>query len=135
MQVAVALKHAAKPGGAERIEIQLRPASLGAVDVQLNLTHDGRVTAVIAAERADTLDLLRRDAGGLEQALRDAGLQADGGSLSFNLRGDSRSFSQGAPHPPPNAAGAYVAGQDDGPPTELPVATRRRHAGRLDIHV
>jgi hypothetical protein len=135
MQVAVALKQAAKPGGTERIDIQLRPASLGAVDVQLNLTHDGRVTAVISADRADTLDLLRRDAGGLEQALRDAGLQADSGSLSFNLRGDSHPFSQGTPHPPSSAADAYVAGQDDGHTTDLPAPILRRHAGRLDIHV
>jgi hypothetical protein len=135
LQLAVALKQAAKPGGTDRIEIQLRPASLGAVDVQLNVAHDGRVTAVIAADRADTLDLLRRDASGLEQALRDAGLQADSGSLSFNLRGESRSFSQGAPHSPPSATGAYVAGPDDAPAADLPAPTRRRHAGRLDIHV
>lgn len=86
-QVAMQLRAAAK-NGIDRITIQLKPATLGAIDVKLDIGHDGRVVAVIAADRADTLELLQRDARELERALQDAGLSTDSGSLSFNLRGE-----------------------------------------------
>ena len=72
--------------GADKINIQLKPASLGRVDVQLEVGHDGRAIAVITADNKDTLDLLQKNARDLEQALEDAGLQMDQDSLSFNLR-------------------------------------------------
>ena len=72
--------------GADKINIQLKPASLGRVDVQLEVGHDGRAIAVITADNKDTLDLLQKDAKDLEQALEDAGLQMDQDSLNFNLR-------------------------------------------------
>jgi flagellar hook-length control protein FliK len=131
-QVAVTLAQAVQ-NGTDRIEIQLKPASLGAIDVKLDLAHDGRITAVITADRSDTLNMLRQDSSQLQQALRDAGLQADSGSLSFNLRSDPQAFSQ-------NDAPA----RSDRSPAAEPVATaatrvaasyHRRHAGALDINV
>jgi len=86
-QVAVHIARAVE-SGSDRIRIQLNPAELGRVDVRLEVANDGRVTAVVAAEKAETLDLLRRDAHGLEKALAEAGLKADGGSLQFSLQGE-----------------------------------------------
>jgi chemotaxis protein MotD len=40
-------------------------------------------------ERAETLDLLRRDAATLERALQGAGLRADDSGLQFSLRDQS----------------------------------------------
>jgi len=130
-QVAVNLRQAAQ-SGSDRIEIQLKPASLGAIAVKLDLTHDGRITAVISADRSDTLNLLRQHSDGLAQSLRDAGLQADSGSLSFNLRGDPQSFAQ-SPAPTVSA----VRGDD---PAALSSARAespryRHHAGAVDIEV
>jgi len=85
-QVAVHLAHAVKEG-LDRISIHLKPAVLGRIDVELNLHHDGRVLAVVMAERPETLDLLQRDARELARALQDAGLKADAHSLHFGLRG------------------------------------------------
>lgn len=85
-QVAVQINKAAE-NGLDRINIQLRPADLGRVDVKMEVGHDGRVTAVISVERQETLDMLRQDSRILSQALQDAGLQADQSSLSFNLQG------------------------------------------------
>ena len=53
------------------------------------MTNDGAVKAIIAVERAETFELLQRDARGLEKALQDAGLKTGSGSLSFNLRGET----------------------------------------------
>ncbi len=84
-QVAVHIAKASAEG-VDKINVKLKPASLGHVDVQLDIAADGRVQVVVSADRADTLDLLQRDARGLERALNDAGLQMDQQSLSFNLR-------------------------------------------------
>jgi flagellar hook-length control protein FliK len=131
-QVAFSLKQAAQ-NGTDRIEIQLKPASLGAIDVKLDLTHDGKVTAVISADRSDTLNMLRQDADQLQQALRDAGLQADSNSLSFNLRNDQQSLPQqssSAPGIAADSADGTLAGTSAAPAPRF-----RRHDGALDIQV
>ena len=72
--------------GNDKISIQLKPADLGRVDVQMEVGHDGRVTAVVTADNKQTLDLLQKDSKQLQEALQQAGLQADDDSLDFNLR-------------------------------------------------
>jgi chemotaxis protein MotD len=71
--------------GSSQFEISLHPAELGKLDISLNVSQDGRVHAVLRAERADTLDLLRQDARSLETQLRQAGLDVGSNSLSFQL--------------------------------------------------
>lgn len=72
----------------DRMTIQLRPVELGGVEVKLDFRTDGTVQAAIVAERAETLDLLQKDARSLEKALNDAGFRTGNEGLSFNLRGD-----------------------------------------------
>lgn len=75
--------------GADKISIQLKPADLGRIDVKMEVSHDGRVSAVVTADNKNTLDLLQRDSKELQQALQNAGMQMDNDSLSFNLRGQN----------------------------------------------
>jgi hypothetical protein len=84
-QIAVQIQNAMQNGNS-RVTVALHPAELGRVEVKLNIDKDKNVTATIVVDRPATLDLLQRDAKALERALQDAGLQADSGSLSFNLR-------------------------------------------------
>lgn len=137
-QVAISLKQAATDGS-NSIKMQLKPESLGAIDVKLNIAHDGRVTAVISADRSDTLNMLKQDSGTLQQALRDAGLQADSNSLSFNLSNNPQpNFSQNMPQQSGNArSGAAADAEDDEPSIAAVTASPSlsRHAGRLDIQV
>ncbi len=86
-QVAVHI-HKAAAKGMDRVSIQLKPAELGRVEVHMDMRADYRTTVTVLVERPETLDLLQRDARGLEQSLRDAGLKTDGGSLQFSLRGE-----------------------------------------------
>lgn len=74
--------------GLERINIRLHPANLGRVDVKIEVAQDGRVTATVIADKADTLDMLQRDSRALERALQEAGLRTDSESLNFGLRGE-----------------------------------------------
>lgn len=84
-QVAVQIKKGAAEG-ADKISIKLDPGNLGKVEVKLEVGHDGKLLAVIAADKPETLAMLQRDAQQLEQSLRDVGLKTDSNSLSFSLR-------------------------------------------------
>ncbi len=75
--------------GRNRFEIRLDPPELGRIDVRLDVERDGRVTSRLVVERAETLDLLRRDAPQLERALQDAGLKTADNALQFSLRQQS----------------------------------------------
>ncbi|MEQ1889152.1 MAG: flagellar hook-length control protein FliK [Alphaproteobacteria bacterium] len=73
--------------GINRFQLRLDPPELGRVDVRMEISADGKLSAVIAVERPETLDLLQRDQRALERSLADAGLKTDGNSLSFSLKG------------------------------------------------
>ena len=66
----VAIEIAGKAlAGKNHFEIRLDPPELGRIEVRLDVDRDGNVTSRMIADRSDTLDLLRRDAAGLERAL------------------------------------------------------------------
>lgn len=134
--VAVQITKAATDG-LEKISIQLKPESLGRIDVQLQVAHDGRVNANIAVHRQDTLDLLQRDARTLERALQDAGLRTDSGSLNFNLSGQGRDNMPGG-YVPAASNPASVGTETDLPLTPSPAAVAYDQAasrGGVDIRV
>jgi flagellar hook-length control protein FliK len=83
----VAIEIAGKAlAGKNHFEIRLDPPELGRIEVRLDVDRDGNVTSRMIVDRADTLDLLRRDASGLERALQDAGLKTSNNGLQFSLR-------------------------------------------------
>lgn len=119
----------------DRIRIELEPASLGGVEVQLRIGDDGRVSAIVRADRSDTLALLQNDARGLEQALRDAGLRPEAGSLSFNLRqGEGQAGNQPDPREQRRRGGGTerTVFAIEAPGTGAPT---RQHLGGLDIRI
>lgn len=75
--------------GISRFEIRLDPPEMGRIDVRMEIRKDGHVVAHMSVERPETLDLLQRDARSLQQALNNAGLQADSDSLNFSLKDQS----------------------------------------------
>jgi flagellar hook-length control protein FliK len=119
--------------GLNQFEITLTPAELGKLDISLRISDDGRVQAVLRAERQDTLDLLRQDARVLESQLRQAGLDVNTGALSFHLsQGNAHRYRQD------NADFASTMMQDKdesvGNRTATAwIATRKRDG--IDIHV
>ncbi|HEU5019992.1 MAG TPA: flagellar hook-length control protein FliK [Pseudolabrys sp.] len=72
--------------GKNHFEIRLDPPELGRIDVRLDVDKDGRITSHVIADRKDTLNLLQRDASGLQRALQDAGLKTADSGLQFSLR-------------------------------------------------
>ena len=72
--------------GQSRFEIRLDPPELGRIDIRLELSADGRMQAVLQADKPETLDMLQRDARALERALAEQGIDMSGGGLNFALR-------------------------------------------------
>lgn len=84
-QVAVHIGQLAKSGN-DRITVDLHPAELGRVSVKLDIGEQGRLLAVISADRPETLEQLQRDSQTLERALQNAGFDAGRENFTFNLR-------------------------------------------------
>lgn len=82
------------PNGVDRFTVHLQPAELGSVDIQLNFEGSGKVSALIAVERAETLELLQRDSRLLERSLGDNGLKLSNDGLSFTLKQDHQQQQQ-----------------------------------------
>ncbi|MBO9725419.1 MAG: flagellar hook-length control protein FliK [Novosphingobium sp.] len=78
--------------GGDDLLIRLDPRHMGRIDVRLSFDHDGVLRAVLSADSASSLDMLRRESTDLNRALADAGVRSDGQSLRF----DSRSGGQGS---------------------------------------
>jgi flagellar hook-length control protein FliK len=72
--------------GNKHFEIRLDPPELGRIDVKLDVDRDGNVSTRLVVDRADTLDLLKRDASTLERALQQSGLKTSDNGLEFSLR-------------------------------------------------
>jgi flagellar hook-length control protein FliK len=110
--------------GKNHFEIRLDPPELGRIDVRIEVDKDGQVTSHLRVERAETLDLLRRDAPALERALQQAGLKTSDGGLQFSLR--DQAFSHRDQDRDMPAAARIVVSEDMLVPVEI-----QRNYGRL----
>jgi len=72
-------------GGPQSITLQLQPAELGRVQINIARNADGSASVTVTAERAETLALLQGDQLQLQRSLDQAGLPTEGRSLSFQL--------------------------------------------------
>jgi hypothetical protein len=121
-QVAVHLQRAVREG-TNKFSIQLSPAELGNIHVKLEIDEEKRVTAAVTVERPSTLELLQRDTKGLERALHNAGLNMEGGDLSFSLGRGDQEFAQDLRQSGASAAnGAVLDAESDGDQPDNPVA-------------
>lgn len=84
-QVQMSIKHGLN-SGIDRMIVMLEPADLGRVEIRMEV-QDGRAQVMVTADKNETLDLLQRDARGLERALAEAGIQADANGMEFQLGG------------------------------------------------
>ncbi|WP_096701695.1 flagellar hook-length control protein FliK [Magnetospirillum sp. 15-1] len=73
--------------GSDTIKIQLKPYELGKIEIKLEVSSDGHVSATVTADKPETLAMLQKDAKGLEKALEDAGLKPDSAATTFSLKG------------------------------------------------
>lgn len=132
---AIAASIAAKAtAGSKTFEIRLDPPELGRVDVHLTVDNDGRVQAMVMADRPHTLDLLQRGSHDLERALKDAGLNLSNNSLNFSLKGEGRQGDGGGASMARTRSltSAVVARAEAANASEINLSSAN---GRLDIRV
>ncbi|MEX0841190.1 MAG: flagellar hook-length control protein FliK [Xanthobacteraceae bacterium] len=109
--------------GKHHFQIRLDPPELGRIDVRLDVDREGNVTSRLVVERAETLDLLRRDAANLERAFQQAGLKTSDNGLQFSLR-DQASYGRDDGDRAPDMARLVV------PDDKLVAAEMQRNYGR-----
>mgnify|MGYP003571131297 FL=1 len=128
-------KHVQK--GVNTFEIRIDPPELGRVDVKLDVAADGRATAHLVVEKAETLDLLQRDAKALQQALQDAGLEADQDTLSFSLKdeGQAGTFGEGQGQREGEAGGTGEAGLAESEQPEVITSYRVMLNGETGVDI
>ncbi|MBL8830975.1 MAG: flagellar hook-length control protein FliK [Rhodospirillales bacterium] len=135
-QVAVHIRKAVADG-LDQISIRLNPLELGRIDIKLDIGADGSLRAAFAADRQQTLELLKSDSRQLENALSEAGLRADSGGLNFSLRGDNRENAQAFRDMGAQFANRRNAGEeadDAAIPVAAGYARPRAANGRIDLN-
>ncbi|MGU3540317.1 flagellar hook-length control protein FliK [Methylobacterium sp. A54F] len=123
--------------GSSQFEIRLDPADLGRIDVKLDIDKErGTVMTHLVVERIETLAMLQRDAGSLQQALTQAGLDPSEGGINLSLRGDGAG-GQGSAERDAQPRSAPRSFQDPDTRTTLDAAPLRtlRSLGGLDIRI
>jgi flagellar hook-length control protein FliK len=103
--------------GKSHFDIRLDPPELGRINVRLEVDHDGAVRSHVTVDRAETLDLLKRDAPQLERALQQAGLKTGDSALQFSMRDPGFSRNDN-PAPAPQTVKHILLPEDDPAPLE-----------------
>jgi flagellar hook-length control protein FliK len=134
-QVKVQIQQMVK-SGADRIQIKLSPASLGRVEIALEISPDKAVQAIVYAEKPETLDMLERDARVLQQAFEEAGMKfgSDGLTFKHGQSGDADTeLADGSGNTEDGAANGDEPEAGDSADNDSP--RRRQHDGMLDLEI
>ena len=131
--------------GVNRFAIRLDPVELGRIDVSLDLDKaGGKARAHLIVDRPETLALLQRDAGSLQQALAqagfDVGAEAGGGGIDLSLRGETASQGgrdgESASRDRSDGGPGGLGGRDARPsPLDALPLRQLRAVGNLDIRI
>ncbi|HET7884276.1 MAG TPA: flagellar hook-length control protein FliK, partial [Acetobacteraceae bacterium] len=122
------------PDGATRLTVRLDPPELGHVEVKIERPAEAPARVEITVERPETLTLLLRDQPQLQRALDQAGVPAEGRSVTFHVatqEAAQRSEPATAPAPGvaaggPSSDGSHGAPRHGGQP-------RRQDATTADL--
>jgi flagellar hook-length control protein FliK len=126
----VSLGHA--PDGAQRLTMKLEPPDLGQVQIRIDqATTDTPARVAITVEKPETLALLLRDQPQLQRALDQAGVPAEGRSVTFHVATPApaaRTDTATAPQPTGSTASmsgdlSHGASRQGGRPTQQNVVS------------
>jgi hypothetical protein len=106
-----AMVHVAHARGHAHAKLELHPAELGGVTIQLHVTGDG-LKAHIAADRAEALPLLQRAAADLQRSLESRGI--DLSALDFGLAPDAEAGASRDDGRAQQRAGAFASATSRG---------------------
>jgi flagellar hook-length control protein FliK len=104
--------------GAQRLTVRLQPPELGQVEIRIDRAHELPARVDITVEKQETLTLLLRDQPQLQRALDQAGVPAEGRSVTFHVAAadqPARSEPATAPAPGVTAGGTSSDGSHGTP--------------------
>jgi flagellar hook-length control protein FliK len=108
--------------GTQHLTIRLDPPELGTVQIRVEHPTDAPVQVEINVQRPETLTLLMRDQPHLQHALDQAGVPAEGRTLSFQLDPQDQRGTAGDPGsghgrraPTPHSAAQQMQAEQDDP--------------------
>jgi flagellar hook-length control protein FliK len=90
--VALQIAEVVRASGERAVELRLQPEELGRVQLTMSQDATGTLTVSLNVERAETLDLLRRNIDLLSADLRELGYE----SIDFSFQGDGAGAQQDA---------------------------------------
>ena len=125
--VLVSLRHTAD--GMQRVTMRLDPPELGRVQVRIDRPTDAPARVEITVEKAETLTLLLRDQTQLQRALDQAGVPAEGRSVTFHVASPEPA-PRSEPAPAPMPAPGVAAGGPNGNGSH----GAQRNGGQPDRH-
>ncbi len=127
--VALQIAEVIRASGERAVELRLQPEELGRVHLTMSQDATGTLTVSLNAERAETLDLLRRNIDMLGADLRELGYE----SVDFSFSGDGA----GSDAPPDGAArrGAQTAGPALETPEPIPAPRPATAGGGIDLRL
>jgi Flagellar hook-length control protein FliK len=97
--------------GAQRLTLRLDPPELGHLQIRIERPPDAPARVEITVEKSETLTLLLRDQPQLQRALDQAGVPADGRSVTFHVAAPEASPpSETATAPAPSVASGGLSG-------------------------
>ena len=118
------------PDGATQLTVRLDPPELGHVEVRIDRLSDAGARVEITVEKAETLTLLLRDQQQLQHALDQAGVPADGRSVTFHIASpEPTSRNEWASPSAPGAAAGGLSGDSSHGASRQGGQPGRQHAG------
>lgn len=136
-RVAMQIADAARQLPDRPVEITLSPEELGKVRLSFQVSENGAMHVVVSAERADTLDLMRRNIDSLVGEFRDLGYEDSGFSFeSFDqgAQGDERGEDQASA--PGFGGDSLTRGADPAPDTaKAPVRLSLNSTSGMDLRL
>ncbi len=92
--VAAQMTKAVTNGDTRSFTLQLHPQELGRVEVRMEFGADNKVKAHMIVEKPETFLMLQRDAGALERALQDLGMDTGSESMNFEMASEDYNFGE-----------------------------------------
>lgn len=118
-----------------RFQIELQPAGLGRVDVNVAISANGALSASLNFDSVHSAELLRAHGRELHAALEKAGFNVSAGGLSFTSGGGFSSPQGGAGGEPAPSVAPGRATTAAAEPQRASEPRRQLAAGRLDIRI
>ncbi len=97
--IAVHMKQAIN-ASSDKVTVQLNPPALGKIQIELQFAKDGRVNAILYADKIETYDLLQRNPQLLKESIAGTGINPETTDLSFSFRGENSDRDDGKTEKP-----------------------------------